>query len=306
MDPKRMKVAELRKELKKRQIISTGTKADLVARLKACLLLDEVRAPDDVSKKQNEDDDYDENDDENEDENDDEDDDDNDDENEDNTDYTSDHTMRSSLIIGDHLLRHAILTVTPEYLKIEKVEPVGMPYVLDLELETPTQMPLDTGSDATTDGQEKVQELVQPYVLVETKLPDLEMIVAPHYQLKIDHTPCRLSQKEIDVVDLQVEEQFKNGIIEQCLSTCSSKVIPFVLSNPPRVFEGAIKRIQPTSKLRQKFQGPYHVTAVKSKDSCDVQLDARIGGPATATAYAEFVKPWHKHSGRKLIQGGRM
>ncbi|KAF6204050.1 hypothetical protein GE061_002390 [Apolygus lucorum] len=47
MDPKRMKVAELRKELKKRQIISTGTKADLVARLKACLLLDEVRAPDD-------------------------------------------------------------------------------------------------------------------------------------------------------------------------------------------------------------------------------------------------------------------
>ncbi|KAF6209179.1 hypothetical protein GE061_014924 [Apolygus lucorum] len=207
MDPKRMKVAELRKELKKRQIISTGTKADLVARLKACLLLDEVRAPDDVRKKQNEEDDYDENDDENEDENDDEDDDDNDDENEDSTDYTSDHTMRSSLIIGDHLLRHATLTVTPEYLKIEKVEPVGMLHVLDIELETSTQMPLDIGSDATTDDQEKVKELVQPYVPVETKFPDLEMIVAPHYQLKIDHTPHRLSQKEIDVVDLQVEEQ---------------------------------------------------------------------------------------------------
>ncbi|KAF6204821.1 hypothetical protein GE061_018983 [Apolygus lucorum] len=193
-------------------------------------------------------------------------------------------------------------------------------------------MPLDNGS-ATSAGHEKGQELIP----VETKSKDLEMVMTLHDQLQIYHPPQRLSPKEIEVVDLQVE-QFKDGIIKQYSSHCFSQVMvvrkkddnhrvwcnckrsnsktvedrfsrfqtPCVLSNPPSVFERVIKRNQPTSKLRPRFHGPYHITAVEPKDTCNVEFDARTGGPATATTCPEFVKPWPEHSGQMLIQGGRM
>ena len=68
----------------------------------------------------------------------------------------------------------------------------------------------------------------------------------------------------------------------------------------------AIKKTQPTSKLRPKFVGPYRITKVKPNNTYDVATEEAVGGPGTTTTCAEFMKPWPDHTGRMVEQNGRV
>ncbi|KAF6208019.1 hypothetical protein GE061_016468 [Apolygus lucorum] len=73
----------------------------------------------------------------------------------------------------------------------------------------------------------------------------------------------------------------------------------------------AIKRIQPTSKLRPKFVGPSSVATVKPNNTYEAdedvdEADEDVDGPRTTTTWAELMKPWSDHTGRMVEQNGRV
>ncbi|XP_046141945.1 uncharacterized protein LOC123987838 [Osmia bicornis bicornis] len=56
----------------------------------------------------------------------------------------------------------------------------------------------------------------------------------------------------------------------------------------------AIKRtqVQPGSKLKPKYLGPYRIIKVKDSNTYDVTKEGYCDGPKTTTTCAEYVKPW--------------
>ncbi|GJQ65898.1 hypothetical protein Trydic_g3998 [Trypoxylus dichotomus] len=92
-----------------------------------------------------------------------------------------------------------------------------------MAMNTVPETGLDIGATATSQQRHAVEDLVASYRPEKTKVANVEMKLVTIDDVPVYHTPRRFSLREI--VDKQVGEWIKEGIVEPCASEYSSQVV---------------------------------------------------------------------------------
>ncbi|GFT44426.1 transposon Tf2-11 polyprotein [Trichonephila clavipes] len=83
----------------------------------------------------------------------------------------------------------------------------------------------DIGPNVSQHNQAEVEQLLSTYTPKKAKTVNIELDIALTDDEPIFHKPRRLPFAERDIVDAQVDEWVKNGIVEPCLSPYASQVV---------------------------------------------------------------------------------
>ncbi|GFU31765.1 uncharacterized protein K02A2.6-like [Trichonephila clavipes] len=83
----------------------------------------------------------------------------------------------------------------------------------------------DIGPNVSQHNRAEVEQLLSTYTPKKTKTVNIELDIALTDDEPIFHKPRRLPFAERDIVDAQVDEWVKNGIVEPCSSPYASQVV---------------------------------------------------------------------------------
>ncbi|GFX43922.1 retrovirus-related Pol polyprotein from transposon 297 [Trichonephila clavipes] len=83
----------------------------------------------------------------------------------------------------------------------------------------------DIGSNVSQHNRTEVEQLLSTYTPKKTKTVNIELDIALTDDEPIFHKPRRLPFAERDIVDAEVDEWVKNGIVEPCSSPYASQVV---------------------------------------------------------------------------------
>ena len=125
-------------------------------------------------------------------------------------------------IIGDDILKQVILTVSQGNIKMEKVKEEYNILNINIADEPPMT---DIGHELKNEARIKVEKLIQHYEPRKTKSTNIEMKILLKDDEPVYHSPRRLPFTERTIVDTQVEEWIKDGVVEPCNSEYASQVI---------------------------------------------------------------------------------
>ncbi|GFW67428.1 uncharacterized protein K02A2.6-like [Trichonephila clavipes] len=83
----------------------------------------------------------------------------------------------------------------------------------------------DIGPNVSQHNRAEVEQLLSTYTPKKTKTVNIELYIALTDDEPIFHKPRRLPFAERDIVDAQVDEWVKKGIVEPCSSPYASQVV---------------------------------------------------------------------------------
>ncbi|GFX67745.1 retrovirus-related Pol polyprotein from transposon 412 [Trichonephila clavipes] len=131
------------------------------------------------------------------------------------------------LIIGCDVIKQAHLNISPAGVKfVQILEPsdnANENFIMTISDVSPT---FDIGPNVSQHNRAEVEQLLSTYTPKKTKTVNIELDIAPLTDDEpIFHKPRRLPFAERDIVDAQVDEWVKNGIVEPCSSPYVSQVV---------------------------------------------------------------------------------
>lgn len=131
----------------------------------------------------------------------------------------SDDAMKLDMVVGNDLLDQGEVILNKKGVTIRKTEvPIMCIRVAD-------EPELDIDSHASDEKRKEIQDLVASYVPEKTKTTDVKMKITLKEEQPMFCRPRRLSPKEKEIVDKQVEEWLRDGVIEPSSSEYSSQVV---------------------------------------------------------------------------------
>lgn len=131
----------------------------------------------------------------------------------------SDDAMKLDMVVGNDLLDQGEVILNRKGVTIRKPEvPIMCIRVAD-------EPELDIDSHASDEKRKEVEDLVASYVPEKTKTTDVKMKITLKEEQPMFCRPRRLSPKEKEIVDKQVEEWLRDGVIEPSSSEYSSQVV---------------------------------------------------------------------------------
>ncbi|GFX53263.1 retrovirus-related Pol polyprotein from transposon 297 [Trichonephila clavipes] len=130
------------------------------------------------------------------------------------------------LIIGCDVIKQAHLNISPTGVKFAQIlRPFNNEnenFITTISDGSPT---FDIGPNVSQHNRAEVEQLLSTYTPKKTKTVNIELDIALTDDEPIFHKPRRLPFAERDIVDAQVDEWVKNGIVEPCSSPYTSQVV---------------------------------------------------------------------------------
>ncbi|GFV67440.1 peptidase A2 domain-containing protein [Trichonephila clavipes] len=123
------------------------------------------------------------------------------------------------LIIGCDVIKQAHLNISPTGVKFAQIlrpsDNANENFIMTISDGSPT---FDIGPNVSQHNRAEVEQLLSTYTPKKTKTVNIELDIALTDDEPIFHKPRRLPFAERDIVDAQVDEWVKNGIVEPCSS----------------------------------------------------------------------------------------
>ncbi|GFU50089.1 retrovirus-related Pol polyprotein from transposon 412 [Trichonephila clavipes] len=130
------------------------------------------------------------------------------------------------LIIGCDVIKQAHLNISPTGVKFAQIlrppDNANENFIMTISDGSPT---FDIGPNVSQHNRAEVEQLLSTYMPKKTKTVNIELDIALIDDEPIFHKPRRLPFAERDIVDAQVDEWVKNGIVEPCSSPYASQVV---------------------------------------------------------------------------------
>ncbi|GFU26089.1 hypothetical protein TNCV_5105471 [Trichonephila clavipes] len=130
------------------------------------------------------------------------------------------------LIIGCDVIKQAHLNISPTGVKFAQIlrpsDDENENFIMTISDGSPT---FDIGPNVSQHNRAEVEQLLSTYTPKKTKTVNIELDIALTDDEPIFHKPRRLPFAERDIVDAQVDEWVKNGIVEPCSSPYASQVV---------------------------------------------------------------------------------
>ncbi|GFT80603.1 transposon Tf2-6 polyprotein [Trichonephila clavipes] len=130
------------------------------------------------------------------------------------------------LIIGCDVIKQAHLNISPTGVKFAQIlrpsDNENENFIMTISDGSPT---FDIGPNVSQHNRAEVEQLLSTYTPKKTKTVSIELDIALTDDEPIFHKPRRLPFAERDIVDAQVDEWVKNGIVEPCSSPYASQVV---------------------------------------------------------------------------------
>ncbi|KAK9503657.1 hypothetical protein O3M35_010172 [Rhynocoris fuscipes] len=128
-------------------------------------------------------------------------------------------TMKVDVILGDDFLKQAIVTIKPDGIKIEKHQP----HVFLINAEKFHPSSLNFGDDSTV--KDKAEAMIASKIPNEIKSTNGEMTIKLKDPKPVCHSSRRLSPKEKEIVENQVDQRLQDGVEESCASEYASQLV---------------------------------------------------------------------------------
>ncbi|GFY14328.1 uncharacterized protein K02A2.6-like [Trichonephila clavipes] len=129
------------------------------------------------------------------------------------------------LIIGCDVIKQAHLNVSPTGVKFAQIlrpsDNANENFIMTISDGSPT---FDIGPNVSQHNRAEVEHCYR-HTRLKTKTVNIELDIALTDDEPIFHKPRRLPFAERDIVDAQVDEWVKNGIVEPCSSPYASQVV---------------------------------------------------------------------------------
>ncbi|GFT93115.1 retrovirus-related Pol polyprotein from transposon opus [Trichonephila clavipes] len=130
------------------------------------------------------------------------------------------------LIIGCDVIKQAHLNISPTGVKFAQIlrpsDNANENFIMTISDGSPT---FDIGPNVSQHNRAEVEQLLSTYTPKKTKTVNIELDIALTEDEPIFHKPRRLPFAERDIVDAQVDEWVKNGIVEPCSSPYACQVV---------------------------------------------------------------------------------
>ncbi|GFX35823.1 uncharacterized protein K02A2.6-like [Trichonephila clavipes] len=131
------------------------------------------------------------------------------------------------LIIGCDIIKQAHLNISPTGVKFAQIlrssDNANENFIMTISDGSPT---FDIGPNVSQHNRAEVEQLLSTYTPKnKKKTVNIELDIALTDDEPIFHKPQRLPFAERDIVDIQVDEWVKNGIVEPCSSPYASLVV---------------------------------------------------------------------------------
>ncbi|GFU23174.1 retrovirus-related Pol polyprotein from transposon 412 [Trichonephila clavipes] len=130
------------------------------------------------------------------------------------------------LIIGCDVIKQAHLNISSTGVKFAQIlrpsDNANENFIMTISDGSPT---FDSGPNVSQHNRAEVEQLLSTYTPKKTKTVNIEIDIALTDDEPIFHKPRRLPFAERDIVDAQVDEWVKNGIVEPCSSPYASQVV---------------------------------------------------------------------------------
>ncbi|GFV81648.1 retrovirus-related Pol polyprotein from transposon 412 [Trichonephila clavipes] len=130
------------------------------------------------------------------------------------------------LIIGCDVIKQAHLNISPTGVKFAQIlrpsDNANENFIMTISDGSPT---FDIGPNVSQHNRAEIEQLLSIYMFKKTKAVNIELDIALTDDEPIFHKPRRLPFAERDLVDAQVDEWVKNGIVEPCSSPYASQVV---------------------------------------------------------------------------------
>ncbi|GFS92625.1 uncharacterized protein K02A2.6-like [Trichonephila clavipes] len=128
------------------------------------------------------------------------------------------------LIIGCDVIKQAHLNISPTGVKFAQIlrpsDRTNENFIMTISDGSPT---FDIGRNVSQHNRAEVEQLLSTYSPKKTKIVNIDIALTDDEP--IFHKPRRLPFAERDIVDAQVDEWVKNGIVEPCSSPYASQVV---------------------------------------------------------------------------------
>ncbi|GFT71627.1 retrovirus-related Pol polyprotein from transposon 17.6 [Trichonephila clavipes] len=129
-------------------------------------------------------------------------------------------------IIGYDVIKQAHLNISPTGVKFAQIlrpsDNENENFIMTISDGSPT---FDIGPNVSQHNRAEVEQLLSTYTPKKTKTVNIELDIALTDDEPIFHKPRCLPFAERDIVDAQVDEWVKNGIVEPCSSPYASQVV---------------------------------------------------------------------------------
>ncbi|GBO25213.1 Retrovirus-related Pol polyprotein from transposon 297 [Araneus ventricosus] len=136
--------------------------------------------------------------------------------------------MSYDAIVGMNVLMQCEMVINENGIvikeKFQRIEEVDSLSVLPIDV-TPNEVELNIGPDVPNTFKGKVQQSILSYAPHKTKTTDVELNILVKSNEPVSHQPRRLPLSEKKIVQTQVAEWLKQGIVEPCSSENSSPVV---------------------------------------------------------------------------------
>ncbi|GFX81155.1 hypothetical protein TNCV_1911471 [Trichonephila clavipes] len=130
------------------------------------------------------------------------------------------------LIIGCVVIKQAHLNISPTGVKFAQIlrpsDNENENFIMTISDGSPT---FDIGPNVSQHNRAEVEQLLSTYTPKKIKTVNIELDIALTDDEPIFHKPRRLPFAERDIVNAQVDEWVKNGIVEPCSSPYTSQVV---------------------------------------------------------------------------------
>ncbi|GFX04579.1 uncharacterized protein K02A2.6-like [Trichonephila clavipes] len=130
------------------------------------------------------------------------------------------------IIIGCDVIKQAHLNISPTGVKFAQIlrpsDNANENFIMTISDGWPT---FDIGPNVSQHNRAEVEQLLSTYTPKKPKTVNIELDITLTDDEPIFHKPRRLSFAERDIVDAQVDEWVKNGIVEPCSSPYASQVV---------------------------------------------------------------------------------
>lgn len=134
-------------------------------------------------------------------------------------------SMPMDIIIGSDILEHAELTIRQDRVSISKIvrdKDYCNVFLTQMQILPDFRVDVDHIEDRPTRVQ--IKDLVTSYKPNKTKITETTMNIIVKEERSI-YRPCRLPLLEREIVDRQIDEWLKDGVIEECSSDYASTVV---------------------------------------------------------------------------------
>lgn len=120
-------------------------------------------------------------------------------------------------IIGKELIAEAEVIIKNNHITIRKCEEREPNFLMNITI--------DESKDDLCDVPAVVQEMVKHYKPIKTVKSDIELSIQLDDEKPICHRPRRLANMEKEIVENQIKEWLRDGVVEACASEFSSPVV---------------------------------------------------------------------------------